>query len=415
MEDYQQIEKELVETLGTEDTTGQVTYYGVTGVLRGVLTAVSLKIRDLYYSITQITRKLFVDTCIDSDLDSYTADHGVPERKGATKAGTIIVFKGALGIVIPQSTLVKHAVTNLAYATVSEITLGTKNPDFVKSNGEIVNDAFGLADSVWAECVEVGTIGNCPQSVITKCSITGVTAENATPAQGGKNIETDEELRDRNKNYVKLLNQGTVPFYEALARNSDDRILRAYPYKNYSQPDTHNIVLVTGSGAALSGRAGLPIISGDIAKNCRAFTNIICENIEFTPIKVEYRVTLKSVNNQPIDLDKYFVDVSDAIARYIDWSKWGWGQPVSLSDILSICLDVPQTDDIDLLTFRVYSGVIPTNSPITLVAEKSLPYFAYLKIAATNIPEQVNINPRINSQIIQNYEALLLQQQQNQS
>jgi len=368
----QDIEKQLVEEIVARNDT--LTFFGVGGVIRGFITAVAIKLRELWYDYTQLKRKLFINTCSGADLEVYAEERGLT-RKGSNPAGALVLFKGVSGTVIPLGTIITDPTSKRTYETKQQIELGSLNNDFVY-DGNINVDSTNIGDVCWAECINSGKTGNAPSHAITQISVPGVSAVmNPSPAQMGRDEEPDDEFRYRIKNYVKLLNHNTQKYYEAVCQDLDDNILRTLAHKDYSKPDSITITIVTKSGVPLTA-SELILLAGQIYDAQQSFTEITCKNIAFTLISVSERVNLKGINGLAVDNDKYFVETANYLANYFDWSKWEWGQNISTDDVFLICQSVPQTDDIQLSSFRINdSDAVEIEIP-----SNSLPYFSSLSV-----------------------------------
>ena len=384
------------------DESNEVTYVGVKGSFRGYVDAVALAIRDLYHDLTQTKRRILIDTASGEDLDNYVSQRGVT-RQGASKAGVLLLFSGTSGTVIPAGTVVSNPTTNIGYVTQEAITLGSKNPSFVVG-GEINITTPSIGDVVWAECSVAGVIGRTPANTITQVPISGVTVTNPAPAQGGTDVESDQELRHRYKNYVKLLNKGTKGFYEALVRNLDERVLRVLPEKNYTHPDSVYLNIVPKSGASYTG-SKLSILESQVEEFNRAFEDVVVRNVNFTFVSVSFNAILESVNGNPIDADQHFIDTADALASHFNWFTWEWGKAISVDDVFVLCQEVSQVRDIQLTSFKINGS----NATSILIPRNSLPYLQSVQI--TDITNRTSPVTRENTSIVQNYNQLQLEEE----
>jgi mannose/fructose/N-acetylgalactosamine-specific phosphotransferase system component IIB len=404
MKTVQTIEKELAEVFASlnedREEKYKVTFLGITGVVRGIFTAMAYKLREVWHDYTQLKRKLFINTCSGSDLDIYVEERGI-ERRGANPSGALILFKGVDTTVVPINTVITDPVSKKTYETRQQITLGSKNNDFVY-DGNINIDSVNIGDIAWAECTEDGVIGNTQSDSLISVSLADITAvTNPAPTQGGKDIESDDDLRSRMKNYTKVLNHNTQAYYEAVCQDLDIRVLRTLAHKDHTQPDAIIITIVTKSGVPLTA-AELNTLADNIYDAQQSFTKITCNNMAFTLITVSERVKLKEVNGVAVDNDKYFVDTADYLANYFDWSKWEFGQNISLDDVLLVCESVPQTDDIQLSSFMVNGSDDTTIN----IPENSLPYFSSLIV--NDITGSVPVE-KSNTDITQSFENLEIQ------
>lgn len=406
MKTAEEISSEIARTI-TSDPDSGVTFTGIKGSLRGYIDAVSFKIRDLWYDITQAKRDSMIDTCSGNALDRYISQRSELVRAGASKAGILLVLTGEVGIVIPTGTIVTNPTTKLRYVTMQDITIGDKGNSEFHFSYETYNRDYeetglttiSLADIVWAECLVPGVIGRAPANSVTEIAVEGVTVSNPTPAQGGSDTEDDNTFRERYKNYIKVLNKGTDPFYQETVKYLNSDILRSSVKKDYTHPDQIKLTVVAKSGVPIPD-VSLAHLGRQIQERNRSGEIAKCMNVNFTGIFIEYHVSLIGVNGQPTNLDRYFVDVADALAKYIDWSTWEWGKAVSLDNLFTICDQVPQTSDIPLETFKV-NGHRGVSIPVS-----ELPYFAGLTII--NITNPSNVVVKSSTDIVQNFINLQL-------
>lgn len=390
MKTFQQIEEEIVAIMVAK--TDKITLFSVGSAVRGFITAVALKIRDLWYETIQIKRKLFLNTVTGIDLDVYAEQYNLT-RKAATKSGVFLVFTGNSGTTIPEGTVVTNPTSNIGFVTKEAITLGATNVNFI-TGGKYNIENVSIADAAWAESINTGKANSVPADSITKINITGVSVTNPAQAQGGTDVETDDEFKNRIRSYIKLLDMNTQAYYETKILTLDDRVLRAKVLKNYDEPDALRIIIVTKSGVPFT-TVELANLNSLIETEQRSFTKITCENIVFTLISISMRVTLKSVNNAIVSFDKYYTDMADIMAKYFDWSKWEWGAKIPIDEVFSTAQTIPQTDEIDLGSFKINNS----NTSIIL-SENSLPYFQAISVTNTTNSEPLE---KKNENIIQRY------------
>lgn len=130
----------------------------------------------------QILEQAFAVTAEGDYLDLIAKDYGM-ERTPATRARVTLLFKGAVGAVIPQGTTVGIENSDLSFTTDSEVVIG--------QNGSV---------TVSATCKMAGKIGNVLPDTIKLLfdpikDITSV--KNTASAAGGVDQESDQSLRER--------------------------------------------------------------------------------------------------------------------------------------------------------------------------------------------------------------------------
>ena len=150
-------------------------------ILRAV--AVEMAMEENLYSDDLNTR--FIDTATGIDLDMCVRDKGKQRIEAISATGEVKII-GANGTVIKKGTIVTSSSNE--YRTIEE--------------KEIVN----VSTFVKVEAVQPGEKGNCEVGEITKfkedyIGLTSVT--NLTKISGGRNQETDDELKARVSRYIQ--------------------------------------------------------------------------------------------------------------------------------------------------------------------------------------------------------------------
>lgn len=401
MKTAEEISSEIARTVIADPDSG-VTFTGIKGSLRGYIDAVSLKIRDMWYDITQAKRDSLIDTCSGIKLDQYIAQRSDLTRLPASNAGVLILISGAEGTVVPVGTILTNPTTKVSYTTQQTVTVGSKNHQFV-FNGNINIKTSSIGDVTWAICNVPGIIGRSSANSITSTSINGISVINPSPAQGGSDLEDDEQFRQRFKDYIKVLNKGTKAYYQAAARAANSLILRTNVEKDYSYPDSVKLTIVTKSGIPLPD-LDLQVVSSQIQEVNRSYETVSSLNIAFVYLFVQFQVSLVNFNGDTIDGDQHFISTADALAKYLNWQSWEWGAPVSTDDLFVVCQGVAQTAEIPLGSFKI-NGSNNVNIPII-----SLPYFMGLRIIDITNPNAVIV--RENTNIVQNFTNVTLESEQ---
>ncbi len=325
--------------------TDKITYFGVGGVARAFVEAVSMAVEKMYYEMDRIERSLFFSTAVGSELDRLGGDVDM-ERAGAAVSGVDLLFQGTPAILVPQGTQVRSS-SGIIFETTKAITLG-RNPIM---NG--LSGSLSLGDSVGAVSTTTGEDANVPAFTVTELvnPIAGVSSvTNPAPAQGGADTESDGVYRYRLIRRISSLEKGTQAFYEAAAQEATEswtkRAIRAIA----AHGDAYRTVDVklaanTGSGFT-SGE--LDQIASYIQDLAPIDTVIVCSNITFTGINVYAEIKL----SQGYTLQEVYRDVADALANYIDFSTWQWGEDVRNEELLSIVTGIDGIRDVATSTFE---------------------------------------------------------------
>ena len=374
-----QIETEMTQAVPV--TTPLITYFGLNGIMKSLVKASAAMLRDMYHLLGKVARARFLDTSSGVDLVARVSEDGLTPL-GANAASVILQVSGTVGIPIPEGTIVICTVNNIQFRTTSAITIGTQNPDLYG-----LAHSTGLSDIVLAECLTAGSIGNVPVGTVTQLQtpIPGVTAiTNPAPGYGGQDIENDHELRERDRNRITLLNQGTQLFYETLAQEVDPRVLRAIS-SYYAPSNGVQLVLANRSGANFSG-GDLTAIEAGVYALQRAFSYIHCVNLSFTGITLAFTATL----SPGADFDTVYAAVADNISNFLDFRIWPFGQMVQYDDLVRIVRATAGIDNLDVAgSFLVNSGRVNI-----LISNISLPRFTSLAFTnkVTSVTKTVALN-----------------------
>jgi uncharacterized phage protein gp47/JayE len=372
MDNRNQIEKSLIETFKSLCT--KITFFGPGGILRSIFASVAAILDELFYDLNRIKRKLFIATASGDDLDDLAADHDLT-RLTSTKAGVVLVFSGTASTVIPAETEVRSS-TGIMFKTKNQITLGEANPpyDFYPSEP--------LGDKVEAEATTAGESGNVEANTVTELvsAISGVdSVTNPAQAQGGRDAEPDNEFRVRIFERVSVLNQGTQAFYESIAKEIDEDILRAHAERGATAREVD--LYVCNRGGVGFSSSELDIIKDAILSYVPMMSNLKVKNMTFTDVDVYVRISLVS----GYELEGVFNSICQNLTELIDWSKLDFGCTVQDDDILSTINDTEGVHDIDMSTFQPDSNVI--------VASNSLPRLGTVTVINIDNNDSINYQP----------------------
>jgi len=383
MKTQTQIENDLIQSFVAR--TDKVTDFVRGSVIRSIFTAVAAVAAEMWNDLVRVKRDIFVETSSGSQLDQIGARRGVA-RKGATKSSTIIVFTGAASTTIPAGTEIRSSSGAAVYVTKYDVTIGAKNPGL---NGTANSQSLG--DAVLAESTTTGSASRVPANSLTILSqpIPGVQSLiNPIPSQGGDDTEPDDLYAKRMINYISLLDQGTQSFFEALAQTANPNVLRALSIRNPISRGI-SIILVKDSGAIFTTGEITEIVAYVSARE-RATDFIECLNVAFTPISVKFNTILEDGT----DLSQVFVKVADALANFVDWKRWAFGQEVHDDDILSVIKTVTDIGDIDLESFRINDVTGDISVPST-----SLP-----RLTGLSITNAISVPSTKTETLVQSYE-----------
>ena len=364
-----QLEQDLVTLVVAGQS--KVTNFVVGGVARSILAAVAGVLAEVWNDVTGVKRSLFIDTAQGAGLDTIGRRRGLP-RLGATAGSVVVVFTGTVEQFIPAGTQIRATIGNTIYQTMYDVTIGAKNSAL---NG--LAKSISLGDSVVAESLLTGSQVKVSANTMTQLvvPISGVTVTNPAPSMGGEDAESDDLYAARMKNIMATLNLNTQSFYETVANTIELTVLRAQALRDTNTRGVR-IVLAKDSGATYTSDQLTAIATG-IAAAGRSADVVTCENIAFTGITVSFNTLLPTLPGGTT-IYTIFGQVADAIASYLDFRAWPWGQTVTDDNLLAVIKGVANVGDIDLTTFQVNGAL--ADAP---VGSESLPRFISLSMTDT--------------------------------
>jgi uncharacterized phage protein gp47/JayE len=180
-----------------------LTDFNTGSVLNSVFDTVANSEQDLYTSLENVYEGSFVATATGTDLDARVADFFMTRKQGTTAKG-ILTFSRSTpypsNFTIPLGTIVQTTATSqtsgLQFRTTEEATLPVN----------------ALSIEVAAECNQVGSLGNVPETQVNVIPNPPAGIEdvnNVVAFSGGSDTETDDELRARVPVYLNSLSRGT--------------------------------------------------------------------------------------------------------------------------------------------------------------------------------------------------------------
>jgi uncharacterized phage protein gp47/JayE len=386
----------------------KVTSYAKTSTIRAIIVAVSALIADLWNEATQIKRGLFWPTATGTDLDDRGSEIGLT-KYGAMSLSTILVFSSdtiinsnsssvgtnyltdntqtwtpsayigwklydsagsqftisantantltvsgtpAAGLyyilpVVPASTGILSNISGVKYLTANEVIVGLSNPLLLGKTASIA-----LGNRTIATCAVTGNEGKVQANELTvfETAISGVTAvTNPIPSQPrtSVDIESDDAFRQRATTLISTLDIGTQAFFESLAVRGNVKVLKSLAKKILLTGGTR-IYVATRSGEELTD-VELINLATYIYDRSRAFDTIECVNMVMTDIFVNFECALPP----DVVLADYYRQVADALADYLDYSKWNPDDMIIDDSILTVIKAIDMNVDIDLNIFTV--------------------------------------------------------------
>ncbi len=177
------------------------------------------------FDLAALAKQISPDTATGQYLENQAKDFGI-ERKPGTKATALVTFSGADGITVPKGTAVQTR-NGLVFFTDADTTLSAGTAT-VGVTSEFPGDVCNVAENAI-----------CVMQSLTTVAITASTA-----AEGGTDVETDEELRQRlNSVRSRVPASCNEAQYEAWAMEVDG-VGKARVLGRWNGPGTVKIVLV---------------------------------------------------------------------------------------------------------------------------------------------------------------------------
>lgn len=207
MINYYKMKYEVGETIITDFNEGSE--------IRNILEAFAIGIYSLLEEDYENTRIAFISTSYGVWLDQIgeLPFIDLPRLEGTTATGTVtftLETEQDTEIIIPSETLIQDPVNEIAFETLSVLSIPA---------GEITGD-------VLCQAVTEGADGNVSAYSITEIldeeiNTDLITVSNAEDFVGGTDYETDEEYRVRLLNNVRADGFGTIGHYRRLCENID--------------------------------------------------------------------------------------------------------------------------------------------------------------------------------------------------
>ncbi|EQJ20777.1 baseplate J-like family protein [Clostridioides difficile P13] len=156
-------------------------YKGEGSFLSDMVSPVNSELAKFYIELSYLHKKAFIEDNFDDFLDKRVNEFGV-YRKLGTEATGEVTFEGKVGTVIPNGTIISY--NELLFVVIKDIIISTE----VEQNTSPV------------QALEIGIRYNIPANTEFKLQdeVNGITKiYNDLAFQGGTEIETDEELKER--------------------------------------------------------------------------------------------------------------------------------------------------------------------------------------------------------------------------
>jgi uncharacterized phage protein gp47/JayE len=255
----------------------------VGGVMATIIAGVAREFDDLHFQMVNLQRLWDIDTATGEDLDNRAADVNPDEivRKDGTKASGTVSFHRTdttSEVTIPAGTVVKTG-DGVKYTTTVAGTIAVGDAE-VTGIGVVAQEAGadGNIDTIGLLTTDAGGPTGISQIDGTVAGVEEV--NNDSVFTGGQDRETDAQLRERIKSYLRSLSRGTPYSLKAavLGVELDDygRISSA-EVEELAEPNLGEVIVYIDDGAgtvsASSTTTGESIVSTAAGGEIRLFVD----------------------------------------------------------------------------------------------------------------------------------------------
>ena len=261
--------------------------------------ALAAQLESLYYEADFVATQGMPQTASGGNLDYFASLKGL-SRVPAKKATGKITFYGADGV----TTTIEKGTRCLGNNGMEYVTIEEKRLTAASGSCTVAAEATVAGD---AGCIAIGGIVTMmlPPVGVKSC-------KNTVPFFGGKDAESDEELRKRVlMSYKTVINGGNKEYYRQLAM-SVDSIVAAQVIPKKRGAGTVDVIVSTHEYMPAS--ATVAEVQALMDENREVCTDVLVRTPQTVPIGVAATVTAKAgqsqkliCDNVKIALQKYFV------------------------------------------------------------------------------------------------------------
>ncbi|HEX7182496.1 MAG TPA: baseplate J/gp47 family protein [Thermoanaerobaculia bacterium] len=338
-------------------------------VIRTLSESIGLEIARLYAQLEAVYQAGFVDTATGSSLDNVVALLGVERVEGGRAQGEVEFrrVEGTRGAIsIPAGTRVMTADGNVEYETVTSVTM---------SDGQSVIRAV-------ARDLEANDPLPADSLTVLPVPIAGIaTVTNPAPTAIATESETDEDLRERAKNFLHGSERATPgALRQAVARQQ----ITADVEEDPARPGT---VKITPHAEAMPPELQQRLLRA--IEDARP-AGVRVELVGFQPparVDLELRLTTKKGLTEP-DLLAAQRAVREKVEDY--FRKLPAKDPGSVNQIVGLVLSVPQVDDVRIVSATVGGASVLDLANGQLAIGGTPTVLGELYIADPNLPTRVS-------------------------
>lgn len=304
--------------------TNKISKISENSVFSGIISGISNLSLKSDKDIAIFFSRLYPDFSYGKELDNLAKYFGLGERLGSSRSSVFLRLSGSPGTTYDKDINIFKSNSGISFKLENNQTIG--------SFGFIYAKAYSLETGINTnvDAISINQVNPIPighQSVV-----------NESLAQGGRDIENDQNFRLRLKNIYSISSIGTLSALEQhfIKQNSD--ILRLINY-GLNQESKLKIGVLTNSGRDLTDNEKQQLLD-----NCAKYLSLIdyratnngysieLVNAGFTNIDVSFRCELQSGYN-PDDIRR---SIQIRISKYFDLTTWEYPQKVQWDDILVI-------------------------------------------------------------------------------
>lgn len=269
--------------------------------------------------------KIFPDTASGSNLDVSASLFGVSPRKGETGSSTYIRVVGDKGTTYTQGVQIFSNTQGVRFGVEKTYTIGDSGYGYVKVRsiqlGEFTNvDAF--------------SINSVAPSPIGHYSCT-----NEYRSTGGRDSETDEELRVRIKDNLNILSKGTLENILQVLQSFDSRIVGVFN-NGVNEQGKLEVIVYTCDGSELS-QDELSSLTDKSSKYFplddqtvdRGLIGIEIKNVNYIPIGGDVGIDFRFETTGEFPIRDVINNIQMAITDATNFSKFQFGGKVSRLDL----------------------------------------------------------------------------------
>ena len=283
----------------------------------------------IYKKTEDILKNGFALTAEGKYLDTKVAEQGIT-RKAAKSSGVEVVITGTPGSSIMAGD--KVASDTLTF-TVTE---------------DAVSDEKGII-SAWVQCDIPGVVGNIPIGAINHFPVTLpglVSVTNLTPAEGGFDEETDDELRKRYFEKVSLPATSGSKYHYIMWAKEVSGVGDAKCIPLWNGNGTVKVIVIDANKGTASDELIAEVVS-HIEENRPIGAEVTVESAEPKVIEVNVSVVLKDGISEEIAKTK----VSESITKYLQKNAFA-NTYISYAQIGGCVLACDEVSDYSNLTLN---------------------------------------------------------------